>query len=286
MIDLNDLVIPVAAERASETFNPAANGQFIAVPHDYTVHDLERFQLNPNRQRSAPVFRVAQSLCDYINRHGDEYITTVESSVKNWTIKAILDDHNPDSDRPGWQEWTPSFRAQFSPQYLAWRNIHATGMSQIKAGHFLEERAVDVIEPDAATIMDMVMSFDALKKVTFRQSSRLHDGQRQFQYMEENEARGAVTLPERITIRVPVFDGLEPDIVLVRVRYRIDDGSLVFQFEIHDRDQVERTAFERCEDAVMSGISDAIPLFKTLRRQFLRPVNQGAAVGDRGSRHE
>ena len=69
-----------------------------------------------------------------------------------------------------------------------------------------------------------------------------------------------MTLPERIEILVPIFEGQEPDVISVRVKYRIEDGSLRFSFEIHDKDLVEQTAFERCEDALSSEVADLLIL--------------------------
>ncbi|WP_305968312.1 MULTISPECIES: DUF2303 family protein [unclassified Mameliella] len=253
----------IAGESAHDHFDASARGQFAMVPEGWKVDSLEKLQETPNRIKACPVFRNTASLTAYINRFADAGVAVVESSAGRRQITAKLDYHRVDKT-PGWSDWTPTFQAQFDPRYARWRNISGSPMTQKRAGEFLEERAVDVMEPDPATIMDMVMQFDALKKVTFRQSTRLHDGQRQFHYQEENEARGAVTLPERIKIRTPVFEGMEPDVLVVRLRYNIDDGKLVFTFEIHDMEQVEDRAFQRCEDAVRVEISDSIPIYSVI----------------------
>ena len=116
--------------------------------------------------------------------------------------------------------------------------------------------------PDAASIMDMVMTFDATKKVTFRQSDRLHDGQRQLTYTEENEVRGNVILPERMTILVEVLEGQKPERINIRVRYRIEDGRLTFLFEIHDQADAERVAFDRAEAALEAALTIKPPVLR------------------------
>lgn len=238
-------------------------GAFIARPEGYEIHSLEEFQDKPNRISTDYVFRDTKSLAMYLKRF-QRPETVAFSNPAASKIRVLIDHHNHEADEPSHCSHIATFDAQFTPQYSAWRNINKKGQTQVAAGLFLEERAKDVVKPDPASIMDMVMQFDALKKVTFRQSTRLHDGQRQFTYSEENEARGNVTLPESIQIRVPIFEGQEPDTVTIRVRYRIEDGSLRFQFEIHDQQLVEDTAFQRCEDALMSEVNDALLLLRTV----------------------
>jgi len=96
--------------------------------------------------------------------------------------------------------------------------------------------------------------------VTFKQSTRLHSGERQFVYAEENEVRGQINLPEMISLRLPVYEGMEPDVIKVRIRYRIDDGKLTFAFLIDQRPKLEMTAFERCEDALKVARADLLIL--------------------------
>jgi uncharacterized protein YfdQ (DUF2303 family) len=241
---------------------------FAVLPGGYQVHDLEAVQRHPNRIVGSYSFRDVRSLADYLARFEAPH-SIAFSDPDRFAIRVQIDHHEHGDGgeaTPSHCGHTAAFIARFAPHYKLWRDIHGKPMSQVKAGEFLEERAVDLIEPQAADIMDMVMTFEALKKVEFSQSTRLHDGRRQFSYKEENEARGNVTLPERIRLRLPIFEGMEPDVVLVRVRYRIEDARLVFAFEIHDRDDVEMTAFERCEDA-LSAARPSLLLLRSAPRQ-------------------
>jgi len=239
-----------------------SKGSFAQVPEGYRIEALESLQDAPNRVRERRCFRDTASLAKYLNRFQTP-TSILFSAPTSQKITAVIDYHGSQDD-PKHGDHSATFDAQWGSHYALWRKASGQTMSQVKAGLFLEERAIDVIEPDAASIMDMVMNFDALKKVTFKQSTRLHDGQRQFTYNEENEVRGNVTLPERIKLRIPVFDGQEPDVFLVRVRYRIEDGSLMFSFEIHDQDDLERTAFERCEDSLIAEMTTPLELLRVV----------------------
>lgn len=226
----------------------AGLGAFMALAGGYQVHSLEEFQPAPSRIVAARKFRDVASLADYLGRF--EVAESVALSRPTAGEIHVIIDHHAGPGRPAWCSHSATFAACFTPEYAAWQAIDRKPMAQVQALEFLEERAVDVIEPTPADIMDIIMNFDALKRVSFKQSTRLHDGQRQFVYHEENEARGQVILPEMIRLRLPIYEGMEPDTVCVRVRYRIEDGRLSFAFLIDQRPAIELTAFERCEDAL------------------------------------
>jgi len=222
--------------------------------------NLIRFGFRGAIDRGAPkpVFDNIGSLAAYLDRFETPHSCGF-SDPDAEEIKVVLDYHNSGVE-PSHCDHVASFRAKRTQQYDTWRNISGRKLTQVEAGMFLEERAADVADPDPATIMDMVMQFDVLKRVTFRQSTRLHDGQRQLSYTEENEARGAVTLPETFTLLVSVYEGQEPERIKVHVRYRIEDGRLLFIFKIHDRQSVETAAFLRCEDALATHAKNLLLL--------------------------
>lgn len=250
-----------SAVAASVVFDRRETGQFAVVPEGYSVEGLEQFQNRPDRHRADHRFVDVASLAEYLNRFASPD-TMICADYGAATISAVIDGDTPDD--PSHKEHKAAFGAMTSDQVKAWLGICGKGMTQVAFGLFLEDRAVDVVEPDAASIMDMVMTFDATKKVAFKSSQRLHDGQRQFQYVEENETRGAVTLPDHFIVMAPIYRGMEPQRIKFMVRYRIEDGALRFQVDMHDQDAVMREAFDRCVDALKADIKDAnLPIYVT-----------------------
>lgn len=246
------------ATAAAATFNPASNGQFAVIPDGYRVEALEQFQAEPDRIVANHLFVDVASLAAYLARFSTD-ATMICADYHVATISANLDGDQPDA--PSHKTHGARFQAQQSDILKAWLKVSGKSVSQVDFGLFLEERAVDVVQPEAADVMDMVMTFDATKKVSFKSSQRLHDGQRQFQYVEENEARGAVTLPDHFIILAPVYTGMEPQRIKFMIRFRIDDGKLRFQIDMHDRDRVLREAFDRCVDALRADITDGSTVY-------------------------
>lgn len=260
MSDLTEFDAQMAAyTSASLDFDPSTSAQIAVLPTGYSVASLEAYQDRPNRHRANHRFVAVSSLAEYINRFGS-LNTMVTADFTKAQIMAVIDGDGP--DEASHKEHLARFEAQLSDKVKAWLGICGKPMSQVAFGLFLEDRAVDVIVPEAADVMEMVMKFDATKKVTFKSSTRLHDGSRQFQYVEENDSvRGGVTLPEHFIILAPVYRGMEPQRIKFLVRYRIEDGALRFQVEMHDKDEVLRQAFDRCVDALKTEMALDLPIY-------------------------
>lgn len=233
-------------------------GSFVVVPDGYILKNIEDYQLRPNRIKTDHKFVSAQSFAEYLTRFATHSMLLTASSDRA-QMYAVLDYHDDDDDWDGENARHGSHKATYTARQTdkikAWLSMCSKPLGQIEFGLFLEERAVDVICPEAAAIMEMVMQFEATKSVQFKSSSRLSDGSRQFTYVEENQTRGGLTLPDKIIIRAPIYQGMEPQDIKFLLRYRINDGTLKFIIEMHDKDEVLSEAFERCVDAVLHDVT-------------------------------
>lgn len=225
---------------------------FVVIPDGYNLQSVEDYQERPNRIVTDHKFVSAKSFAEYVSRFGIDCMMLTASSDKA-QMYAVIDYHEGDGlPRHGTHKAT--YTARQTDKIKAWLSMCSKPLGQIEFGLFLEERAIDVIQPTAADIMEMVMQFEATKKVEFKSSTRLADGSRQFSYVEDNQTRGGMTLPDKIIIRAPIYQGMEPQDITFLLRYRINDGSLKFVIEMHDKDEVLREAFERCVDAVTHDV--------------------------------
>lgn len=215
----------------------------------------------PRRIRSDVTVRTPKSLAAYMNLYADaNHMAFVKTSAP-YSTRVILDYHEADDvNVPRWGSHTIKMEPQFSPAYAAWREHHRKACDQRDTMEFLEDRLVDVVRPEAADVMDMVMNFDGLTKVTFSQSQRLTDGRVQILYKEEEADSGKVTFYEKLELRVPVFEGAEPEPVTVRVRHRARDGKLAFTFVIANIEELERAAFERLCDVWRTSLPSSLAL--------------------------
>lgn len=193
----------------------------------------------------------ASSLIAYVNRFkGDGDKTTIFADYTGPKIKACIDYH--EKGRPDYLHHDVTFVPPWSEQWARWRNIDGKAMSQIDFAEFIEENMADVVEPVGAVFLDLVTGLQAKKKVSFESGIRLHDGTNQLTYNEEVEAKGrnTMTIPAEFAIGVPVFFQGEAYKIRCLLRYRIDDGRLLFTIKINRRLFAEQSAFADITKAI------------------------------------
>jgi uncharacterized protein YfdQ (DUF2303 family) len=257
--EAEDMIAAAAAAIAGARFNPTEIGQFAVVPKGFVIESLEAYQLKATRIVAAHTFADVGSLAEYLNRFANDW-TMIAADAKRGMIRAQVDGDEPVTGSH--KTHSASFEAQVGDKLKAWLGICGKPLTQVEFGLFLEDRSVDVVVPEAADIMDMVMQFDATKKVVFKQATRLHDGSRQLTYTEDNDqTKGAMRLPESITIFAPVYRGMEPERIRFLLRYRIEEGRLRFTVGMHDKDEVMRAAFDRCVDALRVSVKRELPIY-------------------------
>ncbi len=254
--DMNTIISQAVANAITAAsvadFDPRMRNQFAVVPEGYELKSLEPHQDGPDSLMAQHTFDDVESLVVYL-RNWATPTSMFKADADRRRIMAVIDYHES-ADMPARCRHKVEFQARLHPVMALWLGACDRTMSQLKFGRFLEDRAKEVVEPDAASVMEMVMTFDAIKKVSFRSSQRLHDGRRQFHYVEENEARGGLTLPESFVVETPIFAGAAPEYVKFMVRYDISDGDLTFKIEMHDKDIVLNRAFEGCVTALRDGL--------------------------------
>lgn len=262
MADKTEIEVAMSADLAGvalANFDRVRAGNFAMLPGGYEVASLEGFQDQPNRITAAHTFVATGSLAAYLNRFATGS-TMISVDYKGARISAVLDGDAP--GEPSFKAHKATFTAQVDERLAEWLKLGP--MTQAQFGEFLEDRALDVKTPDAATVYEMVMNFEATKKGEFKSSQRLRDGSFQILYVEDTEQRGALTLPDHFILMLPVYRGMEPQPLKFMVRHRINDGALRFIVKMHDEEQVKRAAFERCVDALKTEMTlDHLPFFVT-----------------------
>lgn len=249
-------------------FDPKEPRNYALVPIGFTVEHIAGRPDVPEEMNLSPAFYEAESLSAYVNR----FFTDTAVAFTDWKRAEInvAFDYLAASDggKAGakcWEDHRAKFHARATEAWEKWHGLHDRLIAQRDFIRFLEERAHEIVEPDAASVMDAAMNFEAVKKVDFKSSQRLHNGYRQFVYVEDDQAKGSVDLPEMLTINVPVFEGQEPIRIRVRLRFRIDDGKLMLGLAIDNVDEIRKAAFERCLDTFRTGLDGSakgLPIYK------------------------
>lgn len=213
------------------------------------------FQPDLSAWRQAPVratgvYRPAtvHALTTYVEWQSDKDQTTiwVDPSGK---VEAIIDDNG---DKPGYREHRALLQLAHTPEWDFWLNADGTMMSQEDFAFHVESGMMEVTEPAAADLLELAQSFYASNNATFRSSVRLADGQTQFQYDQELEAKagrtGQLQIPAFIELLISPFIGEDAVRLVARFRYRLTAGRLTLGYQIERPDKVVRDAIDNIAD--------------------------------------
>jgi uncharacterized protein YfdQ (DUF2303 family) len=199
------------------------------VPEGYkvAVTDMRPYKkdpLTPRRLAGTITVTDVVSWVAYYDKHatpGAEIFGDVRSSRITGLLNAP---EGPDD--PQWADHRLVLQLEHSPAWLAWTGLSGRLLSQEQFAEHLEDRTPDLIEPDAATMLEVAQSIQATNQVNFESRSRLHDGTRVFAYREDVQGqagqRGELAIPTEIRLRLPVWRGVAVAVeVTARFRFRV-----------------------------------------------------------------
>ncbi|HEY9413821.1 MAG TPA: DUF2303 family protein [Pseudonocardia sp.] len=216
----------------------------------------------PARKSGTTTVRDAGSFAAYFTKHSDTD-TEVYADADRLTVTAVLDAHTATAARWSGHRLTLSLRK--TKAWEQWLALDGKLMGQEAFAEFIEDHLPELLEPAAATMLEIAQSIQATTKAEFQSGTRLQSGERQLKYVEDTRAsagrKGELTIPEQFTVGLVPFEGSDGYRLTARLRYRIQDSQLRMGFKLDRPDDTIRTAFadvvtaigEQIEQPVMNG---------------------------------
>jgi uncharacterized protein YfdQ (DUF2303 family) len=250
--------------------NPHENGRdFVIVPAgggQWTVEYLEQPDLPTRKSGVVNVYDVA-SLCEYANRHLDQDSSVIYARLDPAKFIAVLNDHGMGhKDATGWGDHRCVFDLKHSPEYAVWVARSGKPMTQGDFGEFIEANLPDFIQPQGAAMYELALNFRAKQEASYSGAIRTQSGDIELSYIQKTAteavgATGKMIVPERFSIEIPVWAGLnqKKHAFAARLRYRLGNGTVTFTFDLDRPHKVVERAFED----VLSVIRDKVtaPVF-------------------------
>ncbi|EHN09447.1 hypothetical protein PAI11_37810 [Patulibacter medicamentivorans] len=264
--------------------------------HDLVVTDVrapDDWAEHPLRRRGTATFDELEPFTRYVNTHH----TDTSAATTVWThheagalgkddrpigtITGILDDHDGVNGTAGWGEHRATLALRTTPEWRHWLSLDAKRVDQLALAEHLEDGIAEVIEPAAADLLDVVQTISVNRDVEFASSQRTTDGQIQFAYKEQQDAkagnRGNLTIPERFKLAVAVFPGGDRVPLTARLRYRVSAGGLEIGYKLERPQDAVREAVEKLHADLLSKLDGGIA----------ERVYRGAPIGsDRSVRRD
>jgi uncharacterized protein YfdQ (DUF2303 family) len=222
------------------------------------------------RVEAAPRFNAWQDFAAYINRFkvsSSQVFGHRVTGDKSSIVKAVIDYHKqpvtPGGDIqsvPMHGTHLPTLVLQHSEEWVDWTRQNREEMTQLEFAAFLEDHFTQVTKPDGASLLELVLAFQASETAEFKSIKNLGNGQVAFAYTTSIEEKGLsgdpITMPKVIELQLAPYIGLSPVLMTARFKYRLKGGQLTLWYELEKVDQTLRGAFE----AICKGITDAVGL--------------------------
>jgi uncharacterized protein YfdQ (DUF2303 family) len=247
-----------------------AEGRFFSIVSPagafHTVVDLEelneKFRETPRRKTGGYAAHTSEAFISYMEKHVTP-TTEVWADLTSRSVTAVINAHDKTDGDAGWGDHRLQLQLQHTPSWTAWKSLNAQWLTQVQLAELLEERSIDIVEPDAATLTEITRSFKATKKVAFESGTHLSTGEVQFGYREEVEGKagkaGKLSMPEQFWLALAPFEGGQKYKVLARLRYSIDEGGLRLKYVLDRPAEYVQTAFNDVVDVIRAGVE--APLF-------------------------
>lgn len=265
-------------------------GEILIAPKGMVVHDLRPYldlRLEaPRRTKGTARHTTLASFIDAIlrfkegdpeQREGSAVFAVDDMSAPK--LLCVFDYHG--AGKPRFGDHVAEYAFPLSDEWKAWAAAFASkGMSQAEFAAFLEDRITDVIEvglvgdrgralaeslglslAGSATILGLSRGIAIKAEVRVTQASNLSTGEGRILFEEKHgdDSGNAVKVPGGFVVGIPVVRGGPLFQVFVRIRYRLQGGSVVWSFTPHRIDAVFRSAFEEACEEVRG--TTGVPLF-------------------------
>ncbi|GGJ81772.1 hypothetical protein GCM10011583_11510 [Streptomyces camponoticapitis] len=213
----------------------------------------------PARKSGTSIVRDVDSFVAYFEKHGDDD-SEVYADVEQRTITAVLDAHSAEGAR--WGRHRLQLQLRHTPAWLAWTKVDNQLMPQKDFAEFIEDNLLDLVEPSAATMLELAESFEATTSAAFQSSQRLDNGQRRFSYTEEISAKaghkGDIVIPATLRLGLRPFEGSEPYSVNARFKYSLAKEELKLGVKLDRPGDVLAAAFSDIRTLIDSDVPMAV----------------------------
>jgi uncharacterized protein YfdQ (DUF2303 family) len=245
--------VTLEAARLAEPVIQGPHGQrHIVVPEGFVLADAsDPFALPPHIHATTVTVDQRASLSAYVNRFSDHRSVLI-ADYDSGSIGAVLDWHGCNSKgelKPGPRQHRCVLKLRPSEEFKRWAAMENKFHGQAAFAHFLEENAVDVMDPEPAVLIEISRDLEGTQGVTFKSSTRLENGDRAFVYETETKAKGDIKVPREFVLSIPLYEGEQPVQLRCAFRWRINGGDLEMGFEWRRVEYQRRAYFSQMATA-------------------------------------
>lgn len=227
----------------------------IILPKDHNLHEAAPKDVPLTHVKQKVTLYDEASFVEYVNAFKTEHtrVFGLPGFVKGTPyVAAIFDYHKPQKG-PDRTDHIAVFKPQYSEQWNVWRHNTGDEISQHEFAEFIEEKRADIVTPSAAELIDLIQNFKASKKVEFDSVTYQPNGDIKIGYEERTTSNGAIDVPDKLTIGIPIYFMGDAYSINVLMRYRMATGAVKFVLKMDRPDIMEADAFNSILNSIKTG---------------------------------
>ncbi|HEY3021858.1 MAG TPA: DUF2303 family protein [Solirubrobacteraceae bacterium] len=204
------------------------------------VEDFEHLLERPRRKRGLVHVHTYDALVAYVADHIEAPHTALWVDQHGARVLALLNGHS--TDQPGWGDHRAELALRATPEWTHWAGLDGKLVMRDHFAEHVEDGLAQIVEPAAATMLEISQSVQATIGAEFRSASRLDSGEVSMVYDETIEAKagrkGNLKIPSEFVLALAPYYGEQPYRVTARLRYRIKGGDLKIGYRLVDPHKV------------------------------------------------
>lgn len=238
--------------------------EFVILPQRMKIESLKKIRdedkLVPDYRADNLTTHDLSSFIDHVKRYvsKDTVILSaqpvIDGNEATYSMNAMIDYHPEGDDvtKAGAKKHVIRYLAEMHARATRWLRHERNWLSQADFAAFVEDNLSDLVVLEGftpqfgsavATPADMLTLSRGLEvrvNQTVRNHSRLASGEVALVFSTENTKQDGseLNVAEWFGIRIPLFIGTVPVVLPVRLRYKVREGEIKFQFLFHDFDRV------------------------------------------------
>lgn len=245
---------------------------------------LDEYLEKPKRRKGVAEVTRLSSFIDLTNRFKASHSVIFGQARLNGNsldakLKTIFNYHpeGPENESAEYMDHSVQFKFPLSKDFQYWLGNNAKAMSTNDFSIFMEERIVEMVvasDEDKQPIQSLKPKFaDPLEMLELSRDLQIHSedtvvskqklssGEHEIKFSTEHKDSSGqkIQLPDFFVINVPIFEGGDTHRICVRLRYRLNSGSIAWFYDLYRIDNVLNDAFDHACACVVDKTK--LPLF-------------------------
>ncbi|MEN6535693.1 MAG: DUF2303 family protein [Bryobacteraceae bacterium] len=203
--------------------------RYLIVPDGYEAKDVTDphglFPRTPSYIKQRVEVQALDSLVDYVNAFKTDHTKLFADMMGN-SITGLIDYHQEDQKAANVAH-AVTMALPFSEEWKLWTGIDGKLMGQLEFARFLEENHPDIVQPNAAELIEIARDLHGARNIRLTKAVRTESDNESFTLDDDttlasNKSGQKVEIPRQFTLSIPVYFGESAIDMTAFLRWKLD----------------------------------------------------------------